>query len=78
MTHITFGVSASSIITNMHVKQNAIDFGAEYPDTAKEMERFFYFEVSPGGADSLQEAMRLQSEMHDLFQKAGSLLCKWN
>ena len=31
MTRVTFGVSALSFIANMCVKQNAIDFGSQYP-----------------------------------------------
>lgn len=45
MTRITFGVSASSFTANMCVKQNAIDFGAEYPNAAKEVERSFYVDA---------------------------------
>ena len=31
MTRITFGVSSSSFMANMCVKQNAIDNGSQYP-----------------------------------------------
>ena len=34
MTRITFGVSASSFIANICIKQNAIDFGSQYPRAA--------------------------------------------
>lgn len=78
MTRITFGVSASSFIANMCVKQNAIDFESEYPNAAKQVERSFYVDDYLGGADSLQEAVKLHGEMHSLFQKGGFLLRKWN
>ena len=35
MTRVTFGVSASSFAANMAVKQNALDFAAEFPEAAK-------------------------------------------
>ena len=58
MTRITFGVSASSFIANMCVKQNAIDLGSQYPNTAKQVETSFYVDDYLGGADSHDEAMR--------------------
>ena len=39
MTHVTFGVSASSFAANMTVKQNALDFALEYPQAADAMEK---------------------------------------
>ena len=41
MTRLTFGISASLFITNMFVKQNAIDFGSQYPKAAKQVETFY-------------------------------------
>ena len=35
MTHVTFGVSASSFAANMAVQQNALDLAIEYPRAAK-------------------------------------------
>lgn len=78
MTRVTFGVSASSFIANMCVKQNAIDLGSEYPNTAKQVERSFFVDDYLGGADTQQEAVELQGEMHSLFQRGGFLLRKWN
>ena len=66
MTRLTFGVSASSFIANMCVKQNAIDFGSQYPKAAKQVETSFYVDDYLGGADSRQEAIQLQGEMHAL------------
>ena len=78
MTRITFGVSASSFIANMCVKQNAIDFGSLYPRAAKQVETSFYVDDYLGGADSHQEATKLQGEMHSLFLKGGFVLRKWS
>ena len=78
MTSLTFGVSASSFIANMCVKQNAIDFGSQYPKAAKQVETSFYVDDYLGGADSRQEAIQLQGEMHSLLLKGGFLLRKWS
>lgn len=78
MTRLTFGVLASSFITNMCVKQNAIDFESQYPQAAKQVKTSFYVDDYLGGADSQQEAVKLQGEMHSLFLKGGFLLRKWN
>ena len=71
MTRLTFGISASSFIANMCMKQNAIDFGSQYPKAAKQDETSFYVDDYLGGADSQQEAIQLQGEMHSLLIKGG-------
>lgn len=78
MTRITFRVSSSSFIANMCVKQNATDFGSQYPRAAKQVETSFYVDDYLGGGDSPQEAVKLQGEMHSLFQKGVFLLRKWS
>jgi hypothetical protein len=78
MTRVTFGVSASSFIANMCVKQNAIDFESQFHNAAKEVEKSFYVDYYLGGADSAEQAINLQEEMRSLFQMGGFLLRKWN
>ena len=78
MTSITFGSLASSFIANMGIKQNVMEFGSQYLRAAKQVETSFYVDDYFGGADSQQEATRLQGEMHSLFLKGGFVLCKWN
>ena len=78
MTRLTFGISASSFIANMCLKQNAIDFGSQYPKAAQEVETSFYVDDYLGGANSQQEAIQLQGEMHTLMLKGGFLLRKWS
>ena len=77
MTRVTFGVSASAFVASMCIKQNAIDFSAQFPRAAKQVDTSFYVDDYLGGADSPQEAIELQKEMHSLFLKGGFLLCKW-
>ena len=78
MTRVTFGVSASSFAANMAVKQNAVDFATEFPDAAKVVERSFYVDDCLTGADSIAEAITLQTQLHSLLSKGGFILRKWN
>ena len=63
MTHVTFGVSASSFAANMSVKQNALDFAVEYPKAAKAIQKSFYIDGGLTGADSMEEAIELQHQL---------------
>ena len=37
-----------------------------------------YVDDGLSGADSVEEAIKLQQQLQDLFSRAGFLLCKWN
>ena len=78
MTRVTFGVSASSFATNMSVKQNALDFAMDYPLAVDAVNRAFYVDDGLTGADSIEEAIKLQRQLQDLFSHGGFLLRKWN
>ena len=78
MTRVTFGVSASSFIANMCIKQNALNHASQYPLAAKAVNEAFYVDDGVTGADSAKEAITLQHELHNLFSLAGFLQCKWN
>ena len=78
MTHLTFGVSSSSFIANMCVKQNAMDFSADFPLAAKAVEDSFYVDDGLTGADSIDEAIELYHQLLGLFGKGGFLLRKWS
>ena len=78
MTRVTFGVSASSFVPNMCVKQNALDFAVDYPKAAREATESFYVDDGLTGADTIEETIRLQYELQELFAKGGFLLRKWN
>ena len=74
MTRVTFSVSASSFAANMSMKQNALDFAAEYPQAATFVEDTFYVDDGLTGADSIQNAIKLQGQLQELFTKGGFLL----
>ena len=76
MTRLTFGVSAS-FTANMAVKQNATDFTGEFPQAASAVYTSFYVDSSLTGTNSLEEAIRLQQQLQELFARGGFLLRKW-
>ena len=78
MTRLTFGVSASSFVANMSVKQNAADLSHQYPLAAAVVEQSFYVDDTLTGADSVDNAIELQSQLHSMFKEGGFLLRKWN
>ena len=63
MTRVTFGVSASSFVANMSVKQNAADFALQYPLAVKAVTESFYVDDGLAGADSVEEAIELQEQL---------------
>ena len=78
MTRVTFGVSASSFIANMCVKQNAIDNASEYPLAAQAVKDSFYVDDGLTGAESIDTTIQLQQQLQKLFERGGFLLRKWN
>ena len=78
MTRVTFGISASSFVANMSIKQNALDFALEYPQAVSAVEKSFYVDDGLTGADSVEEAIQLQKQLQELFSRGGFLLRKWN
>ena len=75
MTRVTFGVSSSSFVANMCVKQNALDFSMEHPNAAKVVRESFYVD---DGLTGSEQTVELQHELQALFDKGGFLLKKWN
>ena len=67
MTCVTFGVSASSFISNMAIKQNAYDHANEYLLAAKVVHESFYMDDSLTGADIIEDAQKLQQQLQDLL-----------
>ena len=78
MTRVTFGVSASSFVANMCVKQNAHNQAHRFPLAAKVVSESFYVDDGLAGADDKETAVRLQKEMDELFSLGGFQLHKWN
>ena len=62
----------------MYVKQNVIDLKSEYSEGAKQVERPFYVDDYLGGADTVEDAVKLYQDLHNLFGRGGFLLRKWS
>ena len=77
MTRLTFGVSASPFAAYMAVKQNAIDFGRQYPQAARVVHESFYVDDGLMGWDTMQEVVELQRQLQELFIQGGLVLRKW-
>ena len=78
MTRVTFGVSASSFVANMCVKQNAIDFISKYPFATRVVDESFYVDDGLTGTDSVDKAIEVHNQLQSLFGEGGFLLHKWN
>lgn len=77
MTRVTFGIASSSFAANMSVRQNAIDHASEFPLAAATVHTSFYLDDGLVGANSLDEAIKLQKQLQALFARGGFLLQKW-
>ena len=75
-SRVTFGVSASSFAANMAIKQNSIDYAELYPLAAEVVQKCFYVDDCLTGADSIEEAVSLQQQLHNLFMQGSFLLRK--
>ena len=71
MTRVTFGISSSSFIANMCVKQIAHNFSMEFPKAAQVVKESFYVDDCLAGSDSARGAVELQRELQALFDKGG-------
>ena len=62
----------------MAIKQNSIDLAHEFPSAARVMKRSFYVDDGLIGADSVEEAVKLQKELQMMFNRGGFTLQKRN
>ena len=77
MTRVTFGVSSSSFVANMAVKQNANELAHEDPLAAKAVTESFYVNDCLTGADPIKLAVQTCHQLRNMFVKVGFLLRKW-
>ena len=76
MTSVKSGVSSSSFISNMCIKQNALDSSMEHPNAAKGVSESFYVDHCLTGSNSPEGAVKLHYELQALFDKGDFLLRK--
>ena len=77
MTRLTFGILVSPFTANMAMRQNALYHHMNFPLTGKSIMDSFYVDDSLGWADSVEEAIKLRTEMQKLFKPGGFVLRKW-
>ena len=73
MTILTFGASASSFASNMAVKHNAVLYKRAQPQAALAVHKSFYVDDGLVGASSISEAISLQTELQEFFDRGGFL-----
>ena len=78
MTRIIFGVSASPFAAKMAVKQNATDLAVRYPLAVDAVNKFFYVDGCLSGADTVSDAIEMQTQLQNLLEEGGFILHKWN
>ena len=78
MTRLTFGVSASSFVANMALRQNALGHLETHPQAARVALDCFYVDDGLMGAFSIDEAIKLRTELQNVFNQGGFKLQKWN
>ena len=69
MNTLTFGVSASAFAANMAIKRNALDWEHKCPQAAKAVFESFYVDDGLIGAETIEEARKLQRQLPELFCK---------
>ncbi|XP_062713961.1 uncharacterized protein LOC134290779 [Aedes albopictus] len=74
---VTYGLAPSSYLATRTLKQLADDEGEAYPLGGPALRKSFYVDDFIGGAQSVQEAIRLRTEMSELLAKGGFELRKW-
>ena len=66
MTRVMFGVSASSFMANMCIKQYAVDHASRYPLARKVVNESFYIDDGLTGADTIDEAVELHNQLRSV------------
>ncbi|XP_062538699.1 uncharacterized protein LOC134206974 [Armigeres subalbatus] len=74
---VTFGLSSSSFLAIITLRQLAFDEGAALQQAKTALEEDFYDDYI-GGADSVETAIQLRKDLQQLLAKGGFRLRKWN
>lgn len=74
---VTYGLAPSSYLATRTLQQLADDEGHAYPLGGPALRKNFYVDDFIGGAQTVEEAIHLRSEMSELLGKGGFELRKW-
>ena len=77
MTRVTFGISASPYLAVRTLQQTAVDHGQGHPEAAQHIGSSFYVDDLLAGANSVEAALQLYSDLREVLQHGGFNLCKW-
>ena len=77
MTRVTFGVSASPYLAVRTLQQTATDHGGEHPTASQHIMQSFYVDDLLAGANTVEDALQLYSNLREVLKKGGFNLCKW-
>ncbi|XP_055522546.1 uncharacterized protein LOC129716732 [Wyeomyia smithii] len=74
---VTYGLTPSSFLATRTLQQLADDEGEPYPFGSKALRKNFYVDDFIGGAQTVEEASKLRTELSELLAKGGFNLRKW-
>lgn len=74
---VTYGTKPASFLSTRSLKQLNIEEGNNYPSARLALEKDFYMDDVLTGADTIEEATRLQKELDKLLRKGQFILRKW-
>ena len=77
MKYVTFGVASSPYLATQVLQQTALDFGNEFTLAKPHIFSSFYVDDCLAGADSPDNAIKLQQQQRNLLQKEGFDLRMW-
>lgn len=78
LTTVTYGMTSSSYLSIRTIQQLLKDEGTEHPLAASSIENQIYVDDILLGADSEDDAINLQKDVINLFNKGGFSLRKWS
>ncbi|XP_038117006.1 uncharacterized protein LOC119769172 [Culex quinquefasciatus] len=74
---VTYGLAPSAYLATRSLQQLAQDEGHEYALGGPALESNFYVDDFIGGADTVEDAIRLRKELTELLAKGGFEMRKW-
>ena len=77
MTRLTFGIKTSPFLASRVLLQLAKDLKERYPEASEIVRTSFYVDDCITGADTPEEALRLQQSLVQLLSEAQMMLRKW-
>ncbi|XP_058448908.1 uncharacterized protein LOC131428867 [Malaya genurostris] len=74
---VTYGLGPSSYLATRTLQQLTEDDGISYALAGAAIKKCFYVDDFIGGAQTIEETIRLRTELSDLLHKGGFTLRKW-